>query len=493
MLSDRLKEVRAAVEASPSKIVVIASRDHQDNTPGSWHASKVSLPDGSRGWDHISLAYLDKNGELAFVEKRPTPGDGLGPLGSKNSSGTAGELVTEYKEFQLIPIDLRRLGPGAEDRFLKGTLDAINRPYALLDPRFGDHCASAIGKGFAAAEGKISPTASTAERAQDWVSKLGLPKWLNDAVGLFVAYKLRPGPISVDNTQYIPNHAYLEGMKYAVPYHFDPEQDNTLPHNWAEKAYESFAPHDNPESLALSSDAIATSSHEGRRILRHAVTDGEEGAPPSKQVATASDEEDARGDDAAQQPATEDDEEASKEEVALASDAEDTGTDGAAQQPETDDDEDASEEQAALASDSEDAPTDRAPQQPETDDDQEASQEQVSLASDTEDAPTDDAAVMETASAQAGTDPTSADQAGSQLAGSSPSIPDDGFSFSAFPKQGVPIEVAKEAMPAERLSSEESSSSGVPSGESVPDFGSEDVGNAAPSKEPVVHHGDLAP
>lgn len=467
MLSDRLKEIRAAVEASPSKIVVIASRDHQDNTPGSWHASKVSLPDGSRGWDHISLAYLDKNGELAFVEKRPTPGDGLGPLGSKSSSGTAGELVTEYKEFQLIPIDLRRLGPGAEDRFLKGTLDAINRPYALLDPRFGDHCASAIGKGFAAAEGKISPTASTAERAQDWVSKLGLPKWLNDAVGLFVAYKLRPGPISVDNTQYIPNHAYLEAQEYAVPYHFDPDpdQDNALPDKLAEKAYESFAPDDDPGALALSSDAIGTSSDDGRASLQ-AATDDEEGASPSAQAATAPDDDDARA--------------------------------GAARQPETDDDEDASQEEAALAPDPEVARSEDAAQQPKTDDDEEEdSQEPGALVSNNEGAAADGAGVMETAKAgEAGDNSTGDDEAAAApgLPATSASGVEEGFSFSMFAKQGIPVEAAKETMPVEQPSPEASSGSAMPGSDSAhADIGSEDVGNAAPSKEPVVHHGDLAP
>jgi hypothetical protein len=47
-------------------------------------------------------------------------------------------------------------------------------------------------------------------------------------------------------------------------------------------------------------------------------------------------------------------------------------------------------------------------------------------------------------------------------------------------------------MPAEQVLHEDSS--GTPETESAPpDAGSEDVGNAAPSKEPVVHHSDLAP
>jgi hypothetical protein len=63
-----------------------------------------------------------------------------------------------------------------------------------------------------------------------------------------------------------------------------------------------------------------------------------------------------------------------------------------------------------------------------------------------------------------------------------------------FPKQGVPAEVAKEGISAEQLSHEDMPGSGTPAGEGVyPDAASVDVGNAAPSKDPVVYHGDLAP
>jgi hypothetical protein len=193
------------------------------------------------------------------------------------------------------------------------------------------------------------------------------------------------------------------------------------------------------------------------------------------QVAIASDSEDARTDDAAEQVATNDDEEDSQEQAALAPDDEDASTDDDAQPPATDDDAEASPEEVALASDDEDTRSDDdAAQQPATDDDEDAPAEQVAIASDSEDAPTDDAAVMETANAQAVTDP------------------DDGFSFSAFPKPVTPADVVKEAMPAEQVLHEDSS--GTPGTESAPpDAGSEDVGNAAPSKEPVVHHSDLAP
>jgi hypothetical protein len=83
---------------------------------------------------------------------------------------------------------------------------------------------------------------------------------------------------------------------------------------------------------------------------------------------------------------------------------------------------------------------------------------------------------------------------GPQLATSAPVIQDDRFSFSTFTKQGiVQGDIAKEVMPAGQLSHQDAGS-GTPAVESAhPDVGSEDVGNAAPNKEHVVHHGDLAP
>jgi hypothetical protein len=197
-----------------------------------------------------------------------------------------------------------------------------------------------------------------------------------------------------------------------------------------------------------------------------------------EQVAIAPDSEDAPAHDAAQQPETADDEEYSQEQVALASDDEDASTnDDAAQQPATEDDAEASQAEVALASNDEDTRgDDHASQQPATDDDEHASLEEVAVASEAEAAPADDAAVMQTANAQAVTDP------------------DDGFSFAAFPKPVTPADVVKEALPAEQLSHEDSSGSRAAESETAhPDVGSEDVGNAAPSKEPVVHHSDLAP
>jgi hypothetical protein len=256
------------------------------------------------------------------------------------------------------------------------------------------------------------------------------------------------------------------------------------------KAYEVFAPDDDQGSLALS-------SARGDDAAQQAEADDDEDAS-QEEVALAPETEHARPDDAAQQPATEDDEEASQEQVALASDPEHARSYDAARQPETDDDEEASQEEVALAPDTEVARTEGAAQQLKTDDDEEASQERAALVSDNEDAATDGAGVMETAKAgEAGVDSTGDDDAaaapGQPVAPASVNM-EEGFSFATFAKPGVPVEIEKEAMPAEQFSPEDSPGSGVPGSESaLPDPGSKDVGNAAPSKEPVVHHGDLAP
>jgi hypothetical protein len=98
------------------------------------------------------------------------------------------------------------------------------------------------------------------------------------------------------------------------------------------------------------------------------------------------------------------------------------------------------------------------------------------------------------AKAELGANPALDSHPGPQLATSAPVIQDDRFSFSMFAKQGiVQGDVAKEVMPAGQLSHQDSGS-GTPAVESAHlDVGREDVGNAAPNKEHVVHHGDLAP
>jgi len=141
-----------------------------------------------------------------------------------------------------------------------------------------------------------------------------------------------------------------------------------------------------------------------------------------------------------------------------------------------------------------------------SDTDEEASHsEQVAIVSDAENASINYAAVMETAKAEGGGNLSAQDQAephGEVVNVSAMFGQQDSLDFSMLAKQGTPAEVANQGMPAEfakqgtpaeQLSPE--AISGTPPSEAAhhPDVGSEDVGNAAPGKDPVVHHGDLAP
>jgi hypothetical protein len=474
---NKLDEIRAAIEASRDKIVLIVSRDHWGNKEGEWHADKLKLPNGERGWAHAAVAFLDKDGNVVLVEK--TPGTKLGPLPvavfSPNKSGTVPELVTGYKEVVVIPIDLSRFGPGARERFLTAFLYAASRPYSAL-AIFGDHCSGAFQKGLEAAadQSKMSP--------------------VGRAVFLEVMKLFR---FTFALNTYTPNDAYLDGKKLGVPFLFDPFNQGTVKgdgkYSNLDQPMASASAADHTESrVAILTAATAAILTETRTSPPPAADDDQR--PSQQEREDAADDEDALTDDVLQPPGTDDDddEDALEEEV-LASDPKDTLSHDPAQQPAIDD-----EDKLTLVSDPEDARTDG--QQPAIDDDDDEEplqgddeEEELADVSDTEDAPTADT-LMQAAKAEVGADATADDQQGHQLVTSAPDIPDAGFSFSLFPKPGVPTEVAKEAMPAEQPSPEAIPGSGVPGSESAhPDLDSANVGNAAPNHERVVHHGDLAP
>ena len=594
MLSDHLREIRAKIEASPSRIVVIASRDHADNVPGSKHASMIKLPDGSRGWDHISFAYLDENGEIQFAEKSPLGGTLKSAFYNPNHSGTAAELVFDYAEIKVMAIDLTRYGDGAADRFIEATLEAIDRPYALTAAGWGDHCASAIGKGFAAAAGEPAPTAP--------------PKpffvWKPDSTTVMVNSL-------TGNIKYIPNHAFLQAKKHEVAVDWDPDRtydpadestaDLAIPlkYRWAEWspgserdpddieggmnllgdkwkpqeknltpekqlidagpgvpldqvvfALRQYWPNLDPKLDAvlemLQKKLVGTKvkiGGDGQLALDDAVEaiwqlpvpDGKKvfldpkldavlnlrevhvalkeilptgavsvreylNAMLVKAVAAVDASSGQPTEVASPQPATgwEAQPATGWEALNLASDNKAARTDGASQQPATGDEKEASGYRVALASDNKAARTDGASQQPATGDDQDASQERAALVSDTEDAATDGAGVMETAKAEAASVNSTgdADEAAAvpgQHATPASADMEQGFSFSMFAKQGIPVEFDKDTMPAEQVSPAADTTPAMPGSDTAhPDAG-EDVGNAAPSKQPVVHHGDLAP
>jgi hypothetical protein len=505
--ADRLKEIQAAVEASPSKIAVIFVRDHQVPGP-SMNASNFKFADGSRSWDHVAIAWMDANGNLVFAEARPVNGAAGVVLFGKNSPGTATQLVTEYKDFKVVPIDLGRYGPGARDAFVNAVTAATGPGsfYSLTNKNIGTVCSAAIQKGLDAAYDAHKP----------------LPGWVQKLKASLERFWL----LGVNQLNlYIPKTAYLDVAKHAVRFRFDPKaplvkrewsvvgqpkivvvetnetetnQSNLilpLAFNTLDQRSSSLRTNAlGAPSLELSSAALALQSAtgQGTQTSQQELQDQSDDEDDE-------DDEDALTDDGPQQPGThddddeDDDEDALEQEVILASDPEHTPPHDPAHPPEIDDDED--EDELTLVSDPEDARTDG--QQPAIDDDDEEQaddeDEELEDASDPQDAPTADA-LMETAKAEAGADATADDQPGHQLATSVPVTADDGFSFSLFPKPGVPTEVAKEAMPAEQPSPEAIPGSGVPGSESAhPDLDSANVGNAAPNHERVVHHGDLAP
>jgi hypothetical protein len=465
-----LDQIRAGLEASPSKIVLIVSRDHEGNAPGSWHADQLKLPGGERGWAHVSVAWVNADGRPVFAEK--TPGSGAGPLVSKNKSGFVQDMA-KYREVEIIPLDLSRFGPGARARFINAFLEALSRPYSGL-ARFGDHCSSAFEKALAAA---IDP--SKAAISRDLVRATLMPN------------------------VYSPNDAYLHGKQISVPFRYDPNsptQGQTVKKDWLHPPQEgrgavkkqpvANSVDDNAESLAALAGAITLSSETA--LTREQPADDDKGPSQEEIEFVLSDKvnEDALADNAPQDP--EADEDADEETLeARTSDEKDASTQDAGQQPAIDDDVDDDDEpvhdEVILASDPEDARTDDDLRQPATDDDD----EEPSQAIDEEEEQAD---ASDAQAATGSTDATADDQAG-QLATSAPAAADEGFSFSLFPKPGAPTEVAKEALPPEQASpGEQGSGPGAPESESAhPDLGSADVGNAAPSNERVVHHGDLAP
>jgi hypothetical protein len=498
--ADRLNEIQAAVEASPSGIVVIFGRGHQVPGKSMNFSTKDRFSDGSPSWDHVAIVWKDANGNLVFAEARPINGPTGVIFFGKNSPGTARDFVTEYKDVKVVPIDLSRYGPAARDAFVNAVITATGPGsyYSAVNKNIGTICSAALQKGLDAAHEAHKPLPPAVKYLKEsWYRMTTLG-------GNFTKVNL-----------YTPKTAYLDATKHSVPFRFDPKAplakrewlvvgevkivvvDETERLDARTASISNSANDDGNAALAgLALGTIVTLSAEVRASQQPRPDDDQKPLPQELLKGLSDDEDDADAltDDSLQDPETDadDDEDDLEEEVNLASDPQDARTRDAPQQPDIDDDAD---------DDDEDTPTDDRAEQPAIDDDDEEpaeeddEEDELVDASDAEDAPAD-APVMQTAQAEAGADASADDQAGPQLAASASDTADDGFSFSAFPQPAVPLEVAKEeALPAEQASpGEESSSSGSPGSEGAhPDLDSADVGNAAPSKDPVVHHGELAP
>jgi hypothetical protein len=452
-MQDHTDLIETAVDASPTGVVIIGVRRGE----GSGGASKFDSQNGE-AFDHVLVAYRDPaSGKILIAEMMPgdprNPNDAWGSiLNSKNNPQTLHNVVRAWEKFVAVPVELTP----EQDKLFKESLAknlSGQNTYSFLT-QTGNTCSSGVRKALMDAGVWDWPETGFWARLEKAGINVVLP-------GTVIEWSKQKGGVFYDSD------------------HFRTETLDTT------DGGEEGASHS--EHAAPAPDAKDARSAD---VARQPIGEGHDAA--QKQAASASDTNDARSADAAQQP-TDDDQDASQEQAGLASDTKDARSADAAQQP-TDDDHEASQEQVALASDTEGARRDDASQQPAGDDDQDASQEEMALASDSEDVRSDDAAVRESAKAEVAANPTVDDQAGAQVAASAPVISDDGFSFSMFTKPAVPVEVAKEAVPAGQLSPEDIPGSGTPAGESaLPEPGSEDVGNAAPSKEPVVHHGDLAP
>jgi hypothetical protein len=488
--ADRLNEIQAAVEASPSGIAVIFVRGHQVPGKSMNFSTKDRFSDGSPSWDHVAVVWKDANGNLVFAEARPANGAWGVPFFGKNSPGTARELVTEYKDVKVVPIDLNRYGPEGRDAFVKAVITATGPGsyYSASNKNVGTICSAVVQKGLDAAHEAHKPTPP------------GI-KYLKESWQRMSILGLNLTKVNL----YTPKTAYLDVAKHSVPFRFDPKAP-LAKREWLVVGEVKIAVVEtaNAEldtlSPVLSSVALESKSHDLRiddASLQPATGQGKQTSQQELKVALddqddEGDEDALTDDDSLQDPETDadDDEDDLGEEVNLASGTQDARTRDTPQQPEIDDD----------ADDDDDTLMDDADPQPVIDDDDEEpaeeddEEDELVDASDAEDAPAD-TSVMQTAKAEAGAEATADDQPGPQLAASTPDTAGDGFSFSAFPKPGVPLEVAKEALPADQASpGEESSSSGTPGSEGAhPDLDSADVGNAAPSKDPVVHHGELAP
>jgi hypothetical protein len=485
---DYMEMIKAAVDASPTKVAIVGvTRDAG--------ASKIDFLNADK-FDHVLVAYYDHDKKAYVIaEMTPSP-DARNPLfGSQNSPGTLEKIVKDYyTRYVAVPL---KLTPEQDAQFRASLLKNQEGKYSFSTEQ-GYTCASLVVK--ALIDAKVWDWKETGEafvvKLMQVLAKAGLNVVLP---GTVVAFAVAKGGTVYDSKTYSPKTADKGDAadKPVAPAKADaPDKPATAPKPAATDAVP-LAALGAASTLKASPPVDGDKTDPDADVDTDGEIDGDTGslqpivgwvenpsspktAPPEtsatlETLAAAPKNEDARTDDAAQQAETGDDEEDPQEQAALAPDDEDAPSDddAAAQQPATEDDEEASPEEVALASDDDDVRSDDdAAQQPATDDDEDAPAEQV--ASDSEDAPTDDAAVMETANAQAVPDP------------------DDGFSFSAFPKPVTPADVAKEAMPAEQVSQEDSA--GTPESESAPPAAaSEDVGNAAPSKEPVVHHSDLAP
>ena len=199
MLSER--HIRAELEASPSKIVLLVNSAHQGNEPSKFHSSFVPLPSGQPGWDHIAVAWLDQNGELQFgqmVQGAQLVGYGerlsYDLFGSVSNPGSLGELLSDYGAVRAIPFDLSPYRQEVRDVFVNKLEEALKpgNIYSFLDN--GHNCTSAVFWALGEAFKEIAP--------------IGTGLGLNNRYALRTLRNYFPGvPLIIDAGIGAPSHA----------------------------------------------------------------------------------------------------------------------------------------------------------------------------------------------------------------------------------------------------------------------------------------------
>jgi hypothetical protein len=468
-LNDRIDMLKTAVDGSPTGVAIVGVSRHSE---------------GPNKTDHIMVVYKDhQSGEIRIAEMMPgearSPGFVGALVNSKNNPTSVRDAVRTWDKFTAVPLNLT---PEQDARFRASLAKNLSQEntYSFLT-QWGNHCASAVKKALV--------DAGVWDRQEKGIlayfEKLGINVLVP---GLLIEWAKDRGGVHYDSdrfrtTDLDPMEDPDEGGPDSEP--VGPKPDVTV--GLDERTWQIMGSVNAADRADLSTEIGASLTP---------ATDADKGAS-LKQAALAWGTKDADPDDASQRAVTggddDDDEEALEDEVTLASDPDHTPAHDPARQPAIDDD----EHELTLASDREGPHADPA-QPPAIDDDEEHSldddeHEALADTSDGEHAPTADA-LMQTAKAETGADATADDQPAPQLATPVPLAADEGFSFAMFAKQVTPVDVVKEAMPAGQLSQEDIPGSGIPESESAhPDAGREDVGNAAPSTDRLVHHGDLAP
>jgi hypothetical protein len=428
-MQDHTDLIATAVDASPTGVVIVGVK----GTPGSRGASVLDFQNEEK-FDHVLVAYRDPvSKQILIAEMTPgnqqNPNDAAGIL--FNSKNDPGTLHKIVRQWDSFTAVPVDLTPEQDKLFRESLANNMTgkNQYSFLS-QTGNTCSSSVKQSLVDA------------KVWDWPAKGFWAKLEKAGINIVL-----PGTV-------------IEWAKEKGGVFYDSKTFRT----------------DTPDTPDTPSDTPDTTNGGGDDASRPELV------TLTSHIANAA--QPSHGD---QNPL--------QERFALTPDSADARVDQAARLAAGDDRPDAPQESRTAAWGGEDAPgDDPAGELAIDDEEEEAPQEKVLHATDGDDALADRGGASEAAKAGLVDNPAVADPAGPGLATSAPVIPDEGFSFSLFTKQIIPAEAAKEGAPAEPLLPDDIPGSGLAAGESdSPETGIEDVGNAAPNKEHVVHHGDLAP